>query len=52
MIKNVQIIIKNVDIFYIIIIENTADLIFTHPLDYLCPYLKDDRLHSYVKEQR
>lgn len=43
---------KNVDIGYIIIIENTLDLISTCPLDYLCPYQTDDRLHSHVKEQR
>lgn len=52
MIKNAQIIIKNVDVRYIIIIESTVDLIFTCPLDYLRPYPKDDRLNSYGKEWR
>lgn len=52
MINNVQIIINNLDICCIIIIENTVNLIFTCPLDYLRPYLKDDRLNSYVKEWR
>lgn len=48
MIKMYEFKLKNVDICYIIIIENTVDLILTCPLDYLRPYLRDDfeRLNS------